>query len=139
MEFTLKQPTEIEFEQITNYINQFELDNRKLQKEDFILAVDTNHEILGFGRLRKHKNCSELCSLGVITPHRLKGIGKAIVKELVKSSNNSIFLVCIIPDFFNPLGFSLTKDYPPCINDKINYCTEELVVPETYVAMKYIG
>lgn len=135
MEFTLQQPTQIQFTAICEYIKAFELDNRSLQKEEFIVALYQD-EILGFGRLRKHADCIELCSLGVVTPHRMKGIGKGLVKALVESTAAPIYLVCIIPEFFTPFGFQQISTFPDAIKNKMIYCTQELVVPETYVAMR---
>lgn len=131
---TFRTPNEQEFLLIRNYIQQFELDDRNLKQEEFTAAF-RNDELVGFGRLRQHSDCIELCSLGVVTNHRRQGIGKAIVKELIQRSKSSIHLVCIIPDFFAPFGFQVVENYPPAIQDKLNYCTHELVVPETYVAM----
>jgi N-acetylglutamate synthase-like GNAT family acetyltransferase len=135
MELILRHPDTQEFQQICNYITEFDLDNRDLQIRQFIAAF-RNKELVGFGRLRKHPDCTELCSLGVITPLRRKGIGKAIVGELIKQISENIYLVCIIPDFFAPFNFKITADYPLSIADKLNYCTEQLCVPEQYVAMK---
>jgi N-acetylglutamate synthase-like GNAT family acetyltransferase len=136
MDLILKQPNALEFKQICDYINEFELDNRALQKDEFIGAY-RNDELVGFGRIRKHKDCNELCSLGVITNERRKGIGKALSNALIKKESNNLYLVCIIPDFFKPLGFIETCNYPISIQDKIDYCSNELVVPEKYVAMKF--
>jgi N-acetylglutamate synthase-like GNAT family acetyltransferase len=135
MEFTLQQPTPGQFSAICQYIQAFELDNRNLQKEEFIVALYQD-EILGFGRLRKHVDCVELCSLGVVTPHRMKGIGKGLVKALVESTAAPIYLVCIIPEFFSPFGFQQINTFPDAIKNKMNYCTQELVVSETYVTMQ---
>jgi N-acetylglutamate synthase-like GNAT family acetyltransferase len=131
---TFRTPTENEFLQIRNYIQQFELDNRNLKQEEFTAAFREN-ELVGFGRLRQHSDSIELCSLGVVTQHRRQGIGKAIVKELIKRADKSIHLVCIIPEFFNPFGFKTVENVPASIQNKIDYCISELVVPETYVAM----
>lgn len=131
---TFRTPSEHEFLQIRNYIHQFELDNRNLKQEEFIAAFREN-ELVGFGRLREHSDCVELCSLGVVTQHRRQGIGKAIVSELIKKSKSSIHLVCIIPDFFTPFKFQIVKNYPSAIQDKLDYCTQELIVPESYVVM----
>jgi len=137
MNLVLRQPTTPEFQKICEYIADFELDSRVLKPGEFIAAFrDT--ELVGFGRIREYTDCSELCSLGVVTLHRRKGIGKALVRALVEKAQSNLFLVCIIPDFFIPLGFTtITNDIPEPINDKINYCTKELIVPEKYVAMKY--
>ena len=91
--------------------------------------------MVGFGRLREHPDCLELCSLGVATSYRRKGIGKAIVAKLIEHFSKNIYLVCIIPDFFIPFGFHKVEIFPVSIQNKIEYCTSELVVPETYMAM----
>jgi N-acetylglutamate synthase-like GNAT family acetyltransferase len=127
-------PTEHEFQLIRSFIREFELDDRGLILHEFIAAFREN-ELVGFGRLKKQNNCLELCSLGVVTDHRRQGIGKAIVSELIKRSAGSIHLVCIIPGFFIPFGFRTTENYPEAIQNKLNYCTNELAVPEPYVAM----
>jgi len=134
MSLELKYPSEKEFVQVCDFIHEFELDNRTLKQEEFTVAFREG-ELVGFGRLREHSDCIELCSLGVVTNHRRKGIGKAIVKELILRSKSSIHLVCIIPDFFTPFGFQIVKSHPLAIQDKLSYCTQELIVPETYVAM----
>jgi N-acetylglutamate synthase-like GNAT family acetyltransferase len=134
MELILRSPTEPEFQKISDYIRDFELDNRHLELHQFIAAF-RNNELVGFGRLREYSDCTELCSLGVITPLRRKGIGKEIVSELIKSTSKNIYLVCIIPEYFTPFNFKITKKFPDSIQNKLEYCSEQLVVPEQYVAM----
>jgi N-acetylglutamate synthase-like GNAT family acetyltransferase len=137
MDLILRKPNSGDFQLICDYIREFELDNRDLQPGQFTAAF-RNSELVGFGRLRKHIDCIELCSLGVIAPLRRKGIGKAIVNDLIKNLSPKIYLVCIIPEFFSPFGFEITTVYPVSIKSKVNYCSEELVVPETYVVMELI-
>jgi len=124
------------FELIKTYIQNFELDNRELSKEEFLVAT-SNHELVGFGRIRQRDNCSELCSLGVIEPERLKGVGKQLVQALIQKATEPLYLVCIIPTFFEPFGFVVVEEYPEAMQEKLNYCTSELVVPEKYVVMKF--
>ncbi len=131
---TLRKSTDKEFEQICRFISEFELDNRDLKKEQFTIAL-RNEVLVGFGRLREHTDCLELCSLGVVTPYRSQGIGKAIVNRLIKNSSKVLYLVCIIPDFFAPFGFRSVNKYPVSIQGKLLYCSQELIVPEPYVAM----
>jgi N-acetylglutamate synthase-like GNAT family acetyltransferase len=114
------------------------LDDRSLEREQFLVAKH-QEEILGFGRIRKHKGCDEFCSLGVIESKRFKGIAKALILARIEISTQPIFLVCIIPEFFESLGFAIVSDYPNEMQDKLNYCVSELTVPEPYVVMKYMG
>ena len=123
------------FNAIKSHIQKFELDNRCLEQHEFLVALQ-HHMILGFGRIREHIDCSELCSLGVIEPERNKGVGTALTKALIKKAEQQLYLVCIIPEFFEPLGFKVCENYPDSLKAKLNYCTNELVVPETYVVMK---
>ena len=129
-------PSESDFKEICRLIQQFELDNRSLEAEQFLVAAD-EREMNGFGRIRKYGTCSELCSLGVVEPRRHKGIGSELVKELSHKVRGPLYLVCIIPGFFEPLGFSVVNEYPPEIQDKLDYCISALSVPEPYVVMKY--
>jgi N-acetylglutamate synthase-like GNAT family acetyltransferase len=132
----IEQPSPIQFTEICDLITRFELDSRELQPSQF-LAFVTGTQLLGFGRIREYGNCSELCSLGVIEPRRNKGIGRQLVQELTRKAIQPLYLVCIIPGFFEPLGFSITTHYPSELADKLLYCRSALTVPEEYVVMKY--
>ena len=112
------------------------MDNRDLKKEQFVIAKEEN-KILGFGRIRKHKDCDEMCSLGIIVSERNKGLAKLLIKENIKLSTQPLYLVCIIPELFIPFGFKIIAEYPPEIKNKLDYCTTDLVVEEEYVVMKY--
>ncbi|MES2761006.1 MAG: GNAT family N-acetyltransferase [Bacteroidota bacterium] len=133
----IKQASEQDFKLIKQLIKQFELDDRVLDCTQF-LAAKSNNELLGFGRIRIRENCSELCSLGVTEPKRLQGIGKQLVKELILKADQPLYLACIIPNFFTPFGFEVVSQYPEEMQEKLNYCSSELIVPETYVVMKYV-
>jgi N-acetylglutamate synthase-like GNAT family acetyltransferase len=134
LNLTFRIPSEKEFAQICGRIREFELDGRGLQREQFTAAF-RNAELVGFGRLREHPDCIELCSLGVVASQRRKGIGKALVAELTRNAPSAIHLSCIIPEFFIPAGFRITKSFPASMREKLNYCSSELPVPETYVVM----
>jgi N-acetylglutamate synthase-like GNAT family acetyltransferase len=136
MKLSFKTPSEEEFDKIRNYIQAFELDNRLLLNQQFIAAY-SDDKIVGFGRLREHPDSVELCSLGVLENKRNSGIGEALVRQLISKAPQQLYLVCIIPDFFSPLGFVIVNEYPDSIKNKYDYCTSELIVPETYVVMKY--
>jgi N-acetylglutamate synthase-like GNAT family acetyltransferase len=135
MDLVLKSPTTKEFEQIKNYIQEFELDNRNLKQNQFTVAI-YNEMVVGFGRLLQHTDCMELCSLGVVLLHRKKGIAKKIIAKLINQTSQPIYLVSIIPNFFHLFNFKQTENYPPAIQNKLNYCTNELVVMEQYIVMR---
>lgn len=138
MNFTIKECTAQQLEQVKQYISQFELDDRSLHHSQFLVALQ-NNDIVGFGRIREHEDCSELCSLGVIHLERHKGVGRALTKALISKAKQPLYLVCIIPEFFTPLGFKVCTKYPSQLQEKLEYCTNELVVPETYVVMQSPG
>jgi N-acetylglutamate synthase-like GNAT family acetyltransferase len=133
---TIEQARESDFEEIKSYIAAFELDNRDLQYHQFLVAKE-NGRLVGFGRIRKHKGCDEFCSLGVLEEKRFNGIAKELILARIKIATQPIYLVSIMPEYFEKLGFKIVKDYPEEMADKLHYCTSELVVPEEYVVMKY--
>lgn len=135
---SIQKATESDLELIKHFIEKFELDNRDIHYHQFLVAKEEN-ELVGFGRIRRHHNCDEFCSLGVLEPQRFKGIAKELVLASIKTATQPIYLVSIIPDYFESLGFKIVNEYPPEIADKLSYCISELVVPEKYVVMKYEG
>lgn len=132
----IEEPSAQQFSEITRLIGQFELDERGLQSTQFLAALSED-TLLGFGRIRNYDGCSELCSLGVVEPQRHKGIGSQLVQKLIQKAQLPLYLVCIIPEFFEPLGFKHTAEYPRELGEKLDYCREALSVPEEYVVMKY--
>ena len=132
----IEKATENDFEEIKKYIAEFDLDDRDLQQHQFLVAKE-NHKLLGFGRSRKHNGCDEFCSLGVLKENRFNGVARKLILARIKIATQPIYLVCIIPSYFEKLGFVIVDEYPPEIADKLHYCTSELTVPEKYVVMKY--
>ena len=132
----LRIPDNTEFSTIKIFVHEFELDDRELIPDEFTAAF-FNSALAGFGRLREHPNCTEICTLGIMETHRKKGIAKKITTELIQRAKNEIYLVCIIPEFFSQLGFSIVDEFPSSMQNKLDYCTHSLVVPEKYVVMKY--
>jgi N-acetylglutamate synthase-like GNAT family acetyltransferase len=132
---TLNTPSFTDFNIIKKYISEFELDDRALQINEFTAAY-INNALVGFGRLRQYENCCEICTLGVLPECRRNGIGTAITKNLIEKATSDCYLVSIIPEFFKKMGFEETEHFPPELQSKLTYCTQSLVVPDTYVVMK---
>lgn len=123
------------FTKVQTYISNFELDDRALQAKEF-LVLAKNDALFAFGRLRHHSSCDELCSLGVIEEARHVGLASKLIKALIAEAKQPLYLVSIIPSFFESLGFEICKEFPQEIEEKLNYCTSSLVVPEPYVVMR---
>lgn len=128
--------TDEQFNVVKQYLLEYELDNRTLIREEFVVAIIQN-SVVGFGRVREFQDFSELCSLGVIINERRKGIGKKIFMAMIKKASKKPFLACIIPEFFYPFGFEITHDYPYEMFEKLHYCTDSLPVDEKYVIMTF--
>ncbi|MFL5751931.1 MAG: GNAT family N-acetyltransferase [Bacteroidia bacterium] len=135
LEVAISQAQKSDLAGIKKHIAEFRLDDEGLEPSQFLLAKYRN-ELVGFGRIREYENCSELCSLGVIEPERNKGVGSLLTNHLIKKAKQELYLVCIIPDFFIPHHFTVTKTYPAALADKLFRCETSLAVPEKYVVMK---
>ena len=72
-----------DFESVKQFIQLFDLDNRDLHCSQFLVAKQRG-ELLGFGRIRKHKGCDEFCSLGVLESKRFNGIAKELILARIK-------------------------------------------------------
>lgn len=137
MDISLYKASVEDFELIKHYIAEFELDNRDLRIEQFTVAKQ-NDVLLGFARIRKHNGCDEFCSLGVVEKERQNGIAKLLTEHAINTSSQPLYLVTIIPEFFETLGYQIVNEYPPEMQNKLNYCNSELSVPEKYVVMTYL-
>lgn len=115
----------------------FDLDCEDFSNKQFLVAK-TNELIVGFGRLRKFPSCTELATIGVVPEMRNKGVGRAIVKELVRIGPAEIFVTCVIPDFFRKLGFNPIKKYPSVLQKKVDFCKSYDFKDETIFVMSLI-
>lgn len=126
-----------DFELVKNYIREYELDNRELKVEEF-LVMHQNHTLVGFGRVRRYYNFSEMCSLGIVKEFRNKGFGEQLVHALQQHSQQPLYLVTIVPEYFKNYGFKICTHYPKEIENKLNYCVSGLPVEEKYVVMQEV-
>ncbi len=131
----IKNCNSAQFELVKKYIAEYELDDRELLREQFVVAVN-DWELMAFGRVREYDTFSELCSMGVIAAERSKGISKLVFRAMIEKALKTKYLACIIPDYFTPFGFELCNDYPSEMQDKLDYCIGSLPVEESYVVMK---
>lgn len=128
-----------DMQSIVEGIEQLQLDSLHLNHEQFIVAK-YQKRIIGFGRLSQYADALELCSLGVLPAYRNKGIARLLVSGLLdRAGGKSVYVVCIIPDYFKKFGFAETTTFPESLKEKISYCTTILGgcdEEENYVVMR---
>lgn len=111
---------EDELFQINQYLIEFHLDNENIDVNNTFVA-EVNGELAGFGRIKKYKNCFELCSLGVLEKFIMLGIGKKLVMFLIEIfPDNEVWITTKIPEYFKNLGFVNTQHPPKEVIDKCN-------------------
>lgn len=120
--------SETDLPEILRLAKSLDLDVEDISWKQFLIAKKENH-IVGFGRLRNYPGpdnsglgCTEVATVGVIKPERNKGIGTAIVNELVRIGPSEIYVACVIPDFFARFKFEKVKQYPPALQKKVDFC-----------------
>lgn len=136
MEIILKTAESHHQDEILKIIQQENLDKVNVHYSEFIIALKQKR-IIGIGRIRKHAEINELCSLGILPEERGKGIGRAIVKALIEKANGEqLFLVSDIPSYFNKMGFYESEERPVQMVEKYERCLKYLDC-KAPVIMKY--
>ena len=118
---------------IKECIERFRLDDEDLDYRQFVVAAEKN-EIVGFGRIRPHKEVYELGCVGVVEHKRNHGIGKMIVEHLINNfPTNDIYITTDLTEYFERLGFKKVKPGPEELVEKLvrvckSKCREGAVV-----------
>jgi len=107
--------------QIIELAEKYDLDSEDMRAPEFMVAEDGG-KIIGIGRLRKHEDIYELCSLGVLEEYRKSGVGKELVINLLKNAKGEVYLATIIPDFFIQFGFKKVDQIPAAMVKKAHWC-----------------
>jgi len=125
----IRKAKKTDFTEISRLAKKYGLDYSGMERDKF-LVVEEKKKIIGIGALRKHKDCIELCSLGVDENYRGQGKAKKLVLSLLGQTKEDIYLTTIIPHFFEKFGFekagripaSLTKDSEWCAGCRKDLC-----------------
>jgi len=131
-----KEPNEQEFEQVKELVKEFWLDDSAMQPQQFSVLYD-NENVIAFGRLREHVDATELCTMGVAKDFQKKGYGEKMVQHLQSIANRDVYLVTVIPDFFAKIDFNTVEIYPESLKKKVDRCSSDFHVGETYHVMKW--
>ena len=131
----LVEPTVSQLREISDYVKHYQLDGEGMQAHQFV-AVYSNEKLVGFGRVRTHNDCRELCTLAVVKEYRGKGVGSHIVRSILEKAGSNLYLTCIIPDFFSAFGFTIiNSSIPDSMQRKRKRCSEIFPVKENYFIM----
>jgi len=117
----LRNATKTDSPQILDLAKKLELDYSGMEADDFLVAEESR-KIVGICALKKHKDCLELCSLGVDENYRKLGLGKKLVLGVLKKAKGEVYLATIIPDFFEKFGFKKSTQIPLSMVKKSDWC-----------------
>jgi N-acetylglutamate synthase-like GNAT family acetyltransferase len=93
--FSLRPARETESTQIKNLIHLVGINPMGLDWKHFIVAVNDQDEMIGCGQLKPHgKEILELASLAVYPEQQGKGIARALIEYLLKTSPRPLYLMC---------------------------------------------
>jgi N-acetylglutamate synthase-like GNAT family acetyltransferase len=86
---------ETESAQIKDLIHLVGINPMDLDWKRFVVALNERDEMIGCGQLKPHgKDILELASLAVYPEQRGKGVGRAIIQDLLKDSPRPLYLMC---------------------------------------------
>jgi N-acetylglutamate synthase-like GNAT family acetyltransferase len=101
------------------------LDRNDIHFDQFKVCK-SGDRLVGIGRIKKNSDCLELCTLGVAEAFRGMGIGRALVRTLLKPWKEPVYLVTDIPRYFEKLGFRRSRHAHKSLIEKQRNCREKL-------------
>jgi N-acetylglutamate synthase-like GNAT family acetyltransferase len=125
----------MDWEKVEHLAESLGLDKYDMHPAQFKVCKSGN-EVLGIGRFKKHPDCMELCTLGVVETHRNKGIGSALVEALLMKVGSPVYIVTEIPVYFEKLGFARGGEGIVSLEKKRNICLNELSCEQPVIMVK---
>jgi N-acetylglutamate synthase-like GNAT family acetyltransferase len=110
-----------DFSQILNLAQRMNLDYSDMATDDFWVAAE-GEKVLGICGLKNHPDCFELCALGVEEDQRGRGLGRRLVRALLRAVKAEVYLATVIPGYFAELGFGETDFVPASMVKKADWC-----------------
>lgn len=115
----IHEPTIPEFEWLMQEASRMELDLSGIERNQCVISSNNIGETTGFVRLVKKSDCTELATLGVVRQHRGKQIGSELIKYFQRK-HPELYLVTVIPEYFQKLGFEFVEVFPESLEKKLN-------------------
>ena len=110
--YTLRPACEEDFVAIRKLIHQVGINPMGLHWEHFILAVDTEDQMIGCGQIKLHGDGSrELASIAVIEARRSQGVASEIIRHLMNDATGRLYLTCRtrLGPFYKRFGFRVAS------------------------------
>lgn len=115
--FTLRPARESDFPAIRQLIDEGDVNPMGLDWKRFIVAENSQEEVMGCGQLKPHgRDVLELASIVVATEYRNQGIARAIIEHLLDGSPRPLYLMCRsrLKPLYEKFGFqSIPYDQMP--------------------------
>jgi N-acetylglutamate synthase-like GNAT family acetyltransferase len=122
--------TEADLPFIRECAKRFRLDEERIEASQFIVVREAG-AIVAFGRIKPYRAVHELGGLGVVEGARGRGLGCAVVRELVRRfPTDEVYLTTDLTDYFRRFGFETVDAGPAELLEKIRCgcCQRERVV-----------
>lgn len=109
MTYHIREATRSDRAAIRRLIRRVRINPFGLHWQNFLVAVDGDHSLLGCGQLKPHgPRAVELASIAVVEKHRGNGIARAVIERLLERGPRPLYLLCL-PDltpFYARFGFA---------------------------------
>lgn len=98
---------------------RFRLDEEQIEANQFIVVREAG-AIVAFGRIKPYRAVHELGGLGVVERARGRGLGCAVVRELIRRfPTDEVYLTTDLTDYFRRFGFETVDAGPAELQEKI--------------------
>jgi N-acetylglutamate synthase-like GNAT family acetyltransferase len=109
----LRKATKSDSKAIRHLIHQVHINPLDLNWEHFLVALDGQGVFLGCGQIKVHRGgVHELASIAVVPEDRHRGIARKIIRQLIASTEEVLYLTCRarLEAFYRPFGFKRIYD-----------------------------
>lgn len=109
----LRRATKADDRDIHDLIRLVRINPMDLNWEHFLVAEDSEGIFLGCGQVKVHHGgVHELASIAVVPEARHQGIANQIIRRLIDSTSQNLFLTCRarLETFYQPFGFEKITD-----------------------------
>jgi len=101
----------MEFRQVRRLVEKYRLNTNDLNPDEFTI-LKSDEKLLAFGCVRTMDNYAELDCIGVVEERKSKDWTSMIIKKLVDSGPQTIWLATDSPRYYEQFNFVTSKQIP---------------------------